>query len=114
MSILLLKDKIDQVNMENVQFVKELIKSEFTAMSEDAVLQELMKRKEACIAVMEETNAIEEEQEQGVFLKDVQYVIVEGIFFMTDLYNFYHAGNKERFKLRVENYVRRERVNSLL
>lgn len=45
-------------------------------------------------------------------LKDLQYLLMDGLFLSIDLLNFYKTKQFERFKMRGINYIRKDRVRN--
>ena len=75
-------------------------------------MNKLVKAKDKFQELMSEVDEIETEEEDGLFVKDVKYGIVDGLFLAIDLYNFYYTKQLERFKMRGVNYIRKGRVTS--
>lgn len=100
------------VNGEYVKFVNEIIDKNFEGYGKEEIMNTLIQSKQKFEKLMEETNKIEVEEENGIFLKDVKYSVVDGLFLAIDLYNFYYSKQLERFKMRGVNYIRKGRVTS--
>lgn len=75
-------------------------------------MKNLVKGKEKFQELMNAVDKIEVEEEDGLYLKDVKYGLVDGLFLAIDLYNFYYSKQLERFKMRGVNYIRKGRVTS--
>ncbi|APF22709.1 hypothetical protein [Clostridium butyricum] len=100
-----------KVNKEYVDFVNELVNKDFANFTEDKIVDKLLDGKTKFEKLMNDTDNCEEEEE-GLFLKDVKYSIVDGLFLSIDLLNFYNSKELERFKMRAVNYIRKGRVTS--
>lgn len=100
------------LNREYVSYINEVINKNFEGYSEDEVMKNLIKSKEKFQELMAEVDKIESEEEDGIFLKDVKYGLVDALFLAIDLYNFYYSKQLERFKMRGVNYIRKGRVTS--
>lgn len=105
-------DKYVDLNGQYVRFVNDIINSNFEGYSEEDVINKLVKAKDEFQELMNQVDEIETEEEDGLFVKDVKYGIVDGLFLAIDLYNFYHTKQLERFKMRGVNYIRKGRVTS--
>lgn len=100
------------VNSEYVKFVNDIINKNFEGYEEEEIMNILTESKQKFERLMEETNKVEIEEENGIFLKDVKYSVMDGLFLAIDLYNFYYSKQLERFKMRGVNYIRKGRVTS--
>lgn len=101
-----------KVNKQYVDFVNELVNKDFTSFKEDEIVNKLVEGKTKFEKLMNDTDICEKEEEEGLFLKDVKYSIVDGLFLSIDLLNFYNSKELERFKMRAVNYIRKGRVTS--
>lgn len=101
-----------EVNKEYVSFVNEIINKNFECYSEEEIMKRLVEDKEKFQKLMGEIDSIQVEEENGLYLKDVKYSLVDGLFLAIDLYNFYNSKQLERFKMRGVNYIRKGRVTS--
>lgn len=105
-------DTYVDLNGQYVRFVNEIINSNFEGYLEEDVMNKLVKAKDEFQELMSQVDEIEAEEEDGLFIKDVKYGIVDGLFLAIDLYNFYYTKQLERFKMRGVNYIRKGRVTS--
>lgn len=101
-----------QLNGEYVKYVNEIVNKNFEGYSEEEILKRLVEGKNSFEILMSEIDKFENEEEDGLFLKDVKYSLVDGLFLTIDLYNFYNSKELERFKMRAVNYIRKGRVTS--
>ncbi|MBE6071349.1 MAG: hypothetical protein E7208_05265 [Clostridium butyricum] len=101
-----------KINNEYVKFINEIINSNFEGYTEENITTKLIENKKKFEELMQCTDKIEIEEEKGVFLKDVKYSVIDGLFLAIDLYNFYYSKQLERFKMRAVNYIRKGRVTS--
>ena len=79
-----------KVNKQYVDFVNELLNKDFTNFKEDEIVNKLVDGKMKFEKLMNDTDICEKEEEEGLFLKDVKYSIVDGLFLSIDLLNFYN------------------------
>ena len=92
-------------------FVDDLINNNFEGHTEHDIVCKLIAAKENYGRLKEEADKIELEEEcdEGN-VKDLEYLLVDGLFLAIDLLNFYRAKEFERFKMRGTNYIRKGRV----
>ncbi|MDO5517300.1 MAG: hypothetical protein Q4F66_07065 [Clostridium sp.] len=105
-------DTYVDLNGQYVSYVNEIINKDFEGYSKEDTMDKLIKAKNKFQELMNAVDEIQVEEEDGLFLKDVKYGIVDGLFLAIDLYNFYHSEQLERFKMRGVNYIRKGRVTS--
>lgn len=105
-------DEYIKVNREYVSFVNEIVNNNFSDYTPDEIMSKLVEYKQKFEKLMSDTDKCTKEEEDGLFLKDVKYSIVDGLFLSIDLYNFYNSKELERFKMRAVNYIRKGRVTS--
>ena len=101
-----------KINKDYVNFINEIVNSNFSNYNEDEIMSKLIESKKSFEKLMSDLDACNNEEEDGLFLKDVKYSIVDGLFLAIDLYNFYNSKELERFKMRAVNYIRKGRVTS--
>lgn len=105
-------DQYVKLNGEYVKFINEIVNNNFADYSEDEIMSKLVEGKKNFEALISEIDICENDEEDGLFLKDVKYSLVDGLFLTIDLYNFYNAKELARFKMRAVNYIRKGRVTS--
>ena len=101
-----------RINRDYVNFINEIVNSNFSNYNEDEIMSKLIESKKSFEKLMSDSESYNNEEEDGLFLKDVKYSIVDGLFLSIDLYNFYNSKELERFKMRAVNYIRKGRVTS--
>lgn len=105
-------NKYVEVNRAYVEYINEIVNKNFEGYLEEEIMNSLIKGKKEFEGLMSEIDKCENEEEDGLFLKDVKYSLVDGLFLSIDLYNFYNSKELERFKMRAVNYIRKGRVTS--
>ena len=92
-----------------LKFVEQLVKTDFANCVEVEVTNKLAKAKETFEALMEKVSTLEVEEAQQENLKDLKYLIMDALFFASDLDNFYKHKEIGRFKMRVLNALNKKR-----
>lgn len=105
-------NKYVELNGQYVKFVNEIVNNNFENYSEEEIMNRLVDGKKNFEDLMSQIDECKNDEEDGLFLKDVKYSIVDGLFLTIDLYNFYNSKELERFKMRAVNYIRKGRVTS--
>ena len=105
-------DEYVKINKEYVSFVNEIVNNNFSNYTQEEIMSRLIEYKQNYEKLMSDVDKCTQEEEDGLFLKDVKYSIVDGLFLAIDLYNFYNSKELERFKMRAVNYIRKGRVTS--
>lgn len=105
-------NKYVEINSEYVKYINDIVNNNFVGYLEEEIMNKLVEGKKNFEELMSQIDKCENEEEKGLFLKDVKYSIVDGLFLTIDLYNFYNSKELERFKMRAVNYIRKGRVTS--
>lgn len=113
---MLLKEIKIEFELLNHKYITRLsnVVDQLETMPEAEVLQLITEGKASYEYLMGQANAIQEEMQDGIYLKDVQYGLLDGLFLWSDLYNYYQEKLFDRFKLRFMNYVKKDRVSKLI
>lgn len=105
-------NKYVELNGQYVKFINDIVNNNFENYSEEEIMNKLVDGKKNFEDLMSQIDECKNDEEDGLFLKDVKYSIVDGLFLTIDLYNFYNSKELERFKMRAVNYIRKGRVTS--
>lgn len=105
-------NKYVELNGQYVKFINDIVNNNFENYSEEEIMSRLVDGKKNFEDLMSQIDECKNDEEDGLFLKDVKYSIVDGLFLTIDLYNFYNSKELERFKMRAVNYIRKGRVTS--
>ena len=90
-------------------FVEQLVETDFANCVEAEVTSQLTKTKEVLETLMEKVSAFEVSEAQQENLKDLKYLVMDALFFASDLANFYKHQELGRFKMRVLNALNKKR-----
>ena len=113
MQLEIIKLNYDITNRECIKYFEKLIEK-LEDVSKEEVSEKLKIGKAEFERLMEAANEGEGAEASGVYLKDVQYGIIDALFLFSDLQKFLEADLMDRFKLRVMNYIKKDRINRLL
>lgn len=113
---MLLKEIKIEFELLNQKYITRLdnIVNQLDTIPEGEVIQLITEGKASFEYLMGQANAIGEEMQDGIYLKDVQYRLLDGLFLWSDLYNYYQEKLIDRFKLRFMNYVKKDSVSKLI
>ena len=92
-----------------LKLVEQLVETDFASCVEAEVTSKLANAKETFEGLMEKVSALEVEETQQENLKDLKYLIMDALFFASDLDNFYKHKELGRFKMRVLNALNKKR-----
>lgn len=127
MSLIKIYLEYKYLNESLTLFIDELISNNFVGISEQEVTFKLIAAKENFERLKAEIDEddlhegkIEESDEilkvenkiTDEDLKDLKYLVMDGLFLSNDLLNFYRSKQVERFKMRGVNYIRKDRVRN--
>ena len=92
-----------------LELVEQLVETNFANCVESEVTSKLINTKETFESLMEKVSTLEVEEDQEENLKDLKYLIMDALFFASDLANFYKHQELGRFKMRVLNALNKKR-----
>lgn len=92
-----------------LKLVEQFVETDFANCVEAEVTSKLANAKETFEGLMEKVSALEVEETQQENLKDLKYLIMDALFFASDLDNFYKHKELGRFKMRVLNALNKKR-----
>jgi len=110
MSLLSIYDEYIKVNKAYVEFINEIVNNNFNGYSQEEIMTILVDGKNKFEELRSKTDKEEVLDEDDVNLKDLKYLVIDGLFLSIDLFNFYNCKEIERFKMRAINYIRKRRV----
>lgn len=112
MTFEMITKEYEKVSSRFIETIKEMTSEDFLVPNEELriVLQE---GKEKLETLMQMTAFLNPQETKEELIRAIQYKIMNGILCFRDLLVFEADGLKERFLLRFENYIQRERVNGL-
>lgn len=110
MSLLSTYEKYIKVNTAYVEIINKIVNSNFSGYSEEEIMTILVDGKNKFEELRLITDKEEVLNEDDINLKDLKYLVIDGLFLSIDLFNFYNCKELERFKMRAVNYIRKRRV----
>lgn len=110
MSLINTYEKFTNINTEFIAFIEKAIKDDFQSFTEEQMkmnLQIALKNYESLKFESDEIVATNDEEKNN--LNDLKYLIMSGLFLVSDLKHFYSLNEYERFKMRGINYINNSR-----
>ena len=107
-----LKLQISQTNYKKL--VQKIYNNTVENQSKEEIISLLSNSKKEFEMLMDEACDLEITTENAAKINDLKYFILNDILFANDLLTFYSEDLQDRFKLRVENYMQRERLNLVI
>lgn len=108
MELISIYEKYTDLNEGYVALLERLVDTDFAG-DQAAIKQQLIKTKEQFEVMMEQTAALEVEQDQEQNLQDLKYLLTDSLFLSIDIVSFFEYEAYGRFKMRVLNYVNKKR-----
>lgn len=100
-------------NREVIKYLEHLV-GNLEQENKEEMMTKLTEWKQEFERLMEVCHALEEEGQNEILMKEIQYGLLDGLFLFSDLLTFYDNDLKDRFKLRAMNYIKKDQVNRLL
>lgn len=108
MSLESIYEEYNNSRKEYIKLVEDLANNNLSDFN-DETLKFLKGYKEKFGVLMEKASEIEINNENAINLKDLKYLILDTIFLSSDLMYFYELKEVERFKMRVINFINKQR-----
>lgn len=108
MSLVKIYEEYNIVNEEYLNFANEIALEGLDNFNNET-LERLSVYKEKFGNLMERINEEDLSEEDETNIRDLKYLILDGIFLSSDLAGFYSINEKERFKMRLANYINKMR-----
>lgn len=102
-------EEYNKINNEYIEFINELVNTDVEMGNDDKILELLVKAQKDYEELMIEAEKIVVEEKDEINLKDLKYLLMDGIFISSDLVAFYKHKQAERFKMRAVNYINKKR-----
>ncbi len=112
MSLLLIYEEYNSLNKRYLDFINNVIDQNLEEYS-DSILEELREYKVKFEEILGKTTLEKETSENEDNLNDLKYLTLDSLFLAADLSNFYFYKEKERFKMRLVNYINKKRRSEL-
>lgn len=101
------------LNEEYCKFVKSIAASDILSLNYENTLKELSKQADIFEELMNKVSELEVSNDQLENLKDLKYLIMDGIFASRDFEAFFKAKQIERFKMRIVNYENKKQRSEM-
>ena len=102
-----------EFNKNFVDFINDLITNDFSNVDKTTIMDKLLAGKEFFSNLQVQCETIDIESEDMNNLKDLQYLLTDGLFLTIDLINFYNLNEYDRFKMRASNYINKGRLTEM-
>lgn len=109
MSLISTYEKFTHINEEFIEFIDKIVKENFEAFSEEQIKMNLKIALNNYEKIKFESDEIQVDDENKNNLNDLKYLIMSGLFLVSDLSHFYNIKEFERFKMRAVNYINHSR-----
>lgn len=109
MSLISTYEKFTHINEEFIEFIDKIVKENFEAFSEEQIKMNLKIALNNYGKIKFESDEIQVDDENKNNLNDLKYLIMSGLFLVSDLNHFYNINEYERFKMRGINYINNSR-----
>ena len=109
MSLLNTYEKFKKVNDDFISFIDKLVINNFESFTEEEIIENLKSALGKFEALKFESDEITVTDEENNNLRDLKYLIMNGLFLVSDLSHFYSLREYERFKMRAVNYINNSR-----
>lgn len=113
MNLVNMYEEYKEFNKNFVDFINDLITNDFSSLNKADIMDKLVEGKDFFSNLQTKCETINIESSDVNNLKDLQYLIVDGLFLTIDLINFYNVNEYDRFKMRAANYMNKGRLTEM-
>lgn len=113
MDLLNAYESYKEFNRNFVDFINELITNDFSNIDKTTIMDNLVAGKDFFSNLQTQCETINIECNDIENLKDLQYLITDGLFLTIDLISFYSLNEYDRFKMRASNYINKGRLTEM-
>ena len=113
MSLISTYEDYSKINSEFINFIDRLVINNFTTFTEEQIKMNLSIALKNYEDLKFKSDEITTDSENEVNLNDLRYLIMSGLFLVSDLIHFYNLKELERFKMRAVNYINNSRRSKL-
>ncbi|MEN8078280.1 hypothetical protein ABFP60_15035 [Clostridioides difficile] len=113
MNIVNTYDKFTHINTEFINFIDELVRDNFKSFTEEKIKMNLSVALKNYEDIKFESDELIVEDENKNNLNDLKYLIMSGLFLVSDLTHFYNIKEYDRFRMRAVNYINNSRRSKL-
>ena len=109
MSLISTYEDYTKINSEFINFIDRLVINNFTTFTEEQIKMNLSIALKNYEDLKFKSDEITTDSENEVNLNYLRYLIMSGLFLVSDLIHFYNLKELERFKMRAVNYINNSR-----
>ena len=113
MSLINIYEEYNRINNEYVNFIEILVNSDLGDCSENNIMDKLMLVKNGFESMKIRIDLEEVEEKDIENLKELKYLVMDGLFISADLVTFYKYKQPERLKMRAVNYINKKRRSEM-
>ncbi|MBU5317085.1 hypothetical protein KQI30_12575 [Clostridium bornimense] len=113
MELLNAYENYKEFNNNFVNFINKLISNNLEDMDRSEIEDKLNEGRDFFSNLQTQCEAIKIEDTDIDNLKDLQYLIADGLFLTIDLIRFYSINEYDRFKMRASNYINKGRLTEM-
>lgn len=113
MDLLNVYENYKDFNKNFVNFINNIIINNFSNTNKTDILNKLIEGRDFFSDLKKQCETINIESKDIDNLKDLQYLVVDGLFLTIDLINFYNLEEYDRFKMRASNYINKDRLSNM-
>ena len=113
MELLNAYENYKEFNNNFVNFINKLISNNLEDMDRSEIEDKLNEGRDFFSNLQTQCEAIKIEDTDIDNLKDLQYLIADGLFLTIDLIMFYSINEYDRFKMRASNYINKGRLTEM-
>ena len=113
MELLNAYENYKEFNNNCVNFINKLISNNLEDMDRSEIEDKLNEGRDFFSNLQTQCEAIKIEDTDIDNLKDLQYLIADGLFLTIDLIRFYSINEYDRFKMRASNYINKGRLTEM-
>lgn len=113
MELLNAYENYKEFNNNFVNFINKLISNNLEDMDRSEIEDKLNEGRDFFSNLQTQCEAIKIEDTNIDNLKDLQYLIADGLFLTIDLIRFYSINEYDRFKMRASNYINKGRLTEM-
>ena len=113
MELLNAYENYKEFNNNFVNFINKLISNNLEDMDRSEIEDKLNEGRDFFSNLQTQCEAIKIEDTDIDNLKDLQYLIADGLFLTIDLIRFYSINEYDRFKMRESNYINKGRLTEM-
>lgn len=103
-----------EIKTEIIALIEKISNSDMKDCSDDNVINSLIGEKNKLEFMKIKVDDVEIIESNMEMVNHLKMSIMDALFLLVDLINFYHSASVERFKMRVYNYVNKDRMERFI